>query len=113
MKPRNTILLAMLLAGGAWAQDAYDKMGPDMGADAHNAAKAEKTHWAKGVVRSVDVGKGEAMIAHEAVQSLGWPAMTMSFRVKDRALLGKFAPGKKVEFELAKQGQGYVVVGAK
>ncbi|MEW6313881.1 MAG: copper-binding protein [Pseudomonadota bacterium] len=113
MKTWSTILPAVLFAGSAWAQGVYDKMGPDMGAGLRNVAKAEKTHWAKGVVKSVNVEKGEAMISHEAVQSLGWPAMTMSFRVRDRALLGKFTPGKKVEFELAKQGQGYVVVGAR
>lgn len=51
--------------------------------------------------------------AHEPVTSLDWPIMTMSFAVKDRALLDKLAVGKKIEFEFVKEGRSYTVIGVK
>jgi Cu/Ag efflux protein CusF len=37
----------------------------------------------------------------------------MAFKVKDKALLNKFADGKEVEFEFAKQGERYVIESVK
>lgn len=40
---------------------------------------------------------------------MNWPAMTMAFKVKDKTMLDKFADGKEVEFEFAKQGKDFVI----
>jgi len=61
----------------------------------------------------VDPAGGKVTIAHGPVQTLKWPAMTMAFGVKDKALLGKLSSGKKVEFEFVKQGSDYVITSAK
>jgi Cu(I)/Ag(I) efflux system protein CusF len=51
-------------------------------------------------------------IAHGPVQSLNWPAMTMNFLVKDKALLDRLSSGKKVDFEFVQQGRDYVITSA-
>jgi Cu/Ag efflux protein CusF len=73
-----------------------------------NGAKAT-THKADAVVKDVDAANGKVTLAHEPVKSLGWPAMSMAFAVKDKTLLDKLAVGKKVHVEFNKQGDDYVV----
>jgi Cu(I)/Ag(I) efflux system protein CusF len=76
-------------------------------------AKAEQLHPAVAVVKTIDREGGKVTLAHEAVPSLQWPPMTMSFQVKDKALFDKLVVGKKVEVELAHQGENYVVAAVK
>ena len=78
------------------------------------SSKPDKaTHHAVGVVKAVDQTKGAVTFAHEPVKSLSWPSMTMSFQVKDKALLDKLPLGKKVSFEFVQQGNNYVVTAVK
>ncbi|WP_259657558.1 copper-binding protein [Escherichia coli] len=44
---------------------------------------------------------------------MGWPAMTMAFAVKDKALFDKLAVGSKVHVEFKKEADGYVVTSVK
>lgn len=67
------------------------------------------THKAVAVVKEVDAVNGKVTLAHEPIQSLKWPAMTMSFAVKDKSLFAKLKPGKKVHVDLVQQGSDYVV----
>lgn len=80
----------------------------------HQAKDAKAmTHKAVAVVKEVDAANGKVTLAHEAVKSLNWPAMTMGFAVKDKMLLDKLAVGKKVNVELKKEGSDYVVTAVK
>lgn len=80
----------------------------------HQAKDAKAmTHKAVAVVKEVDAANGKVTLAHEAVKSLNWPAMTMGFPVKDKMLLDKLAVGKKVNVELKKEGSDYVVTAVK
>jgi len=72
-------------------------------------AKAGETHTGKGTVKSVDAKKGTVSLAHEPVKSMNWPAMTMTFKAKDKAMLEKVKPGAKVEFSFEQSGKDYVV----
>jgi Cu(I)/Ag(I) efflux system protein CusF len=72
-----------------------------------------KTHKGIGTVKKIDAAAGRVTLAHEPIPSLKWPAMTMGFAVKDKALLGRFAQDKKVEFEFVQQGRDYVVTSVK
>jgi Cu(I)/Ag(I) efflux system protein CusF len=86
--------------------------GMDMkgaGADKKSEGKA---HKGVGTVKKVDPAAGKVTVAHGPIQSLKWPAMTMTFTVKDKALLGKFSPDKKVEFEFVQRGSDYVITSA-
>jgi Cu(I)/Ag(I) efflux system protein CusF len=67
------------------------------------------SYKASGTITKVDPVAGRVTIAHGPVQTLKWPAMTMTFGVGDKALLERARPGKKVEFEFAKQGSDYVI----
>jgi Cu(I)/Ag(I) efflux system protein CusF len=84
-----------------------DMKGMDKKADG-KASKAT-VHKTAGVVKAVDPSKGTVTLAHEPVKSLNWPAMTMSFAVKDKMLFDKLAVGKKVNVELQQDGADYVV----
>jgi Cu(I)/Ag(I) efflux system protein CusF len=62
-----------------------------------------------GIVRKVDAAQGKVTLQHEPIESLGWPAMTMAFRVKDGRLLASLEPGRKVRFAFVQQGPRYVI----
>ena len=65
------------------------------GMDAKGTAKSA-AHEADAVVKEFDAVQGKVTLAHGPVKSLGWPAMTMAFGVKDKALYDKLAVGAKV-----------------
>jgi len=62
-----------------------------------------------GVVRQVNAEAGKVKISHDPITALGWPAMTMYFRVKDKAVLQGVGPGDKVRFELEKDDKGMAI----
>ena len=71
------------------------------------------THKATGTVKTVDARAGTVTLDHAPVASLNWPAMTMSFQVKDKALMDTLGQGRKVEFEFEQRGKDYVITSAK
>jgi Cu/Ag efflux protein CusF len=86
----------------------------DMNKDQKADKKAEgKAHKGAGTVKKVDPARGKVTLAHGPIPSLKWSAMTMTFTVKDKSLLGKLAQDKKVEFEFVQQGSDYVITSVK
>lgn len=77
------------------------------------ADKGQTTHKTKGVVKKVDRKAGKVTLAHEPVKSMNWPAMTMTFQVKDKALLDKLAKDNKVEVEFEQRGKEHVITSVK
>ena len=71
--------------------------------------KTAATHKASATVKSADANAQVVRLDHAPVASLNWPAMTMSFKVKDKAMLDKLTVGKKVEVEFVQQGGDYVI----
>ncbi len=69
-----------------------------------------ETWRGSGEITAVDAARGELEMAHDPIPAIDWPAMTMGFEVRDPALLRGLKKGQKVEFELARAGEGYVVV---
>jgi len=115
----GVVLASILPVSGVLAQQKMDDMkGMDMkdmpmkNMPSGDQSKA-KTHQATGVVKNLDVAKGTVTFAHDPVKSLNWPAMSMTFGVKDKAMLDKLAVGKKFNFEFMQQGSGYVVTDVK
>lgn len=74
-------------------------------------APAPKMATARGTVLSVDPANSLVSIRHGAIPGLGWPAMTMSFQVRQPAMLRGLRPGLQVDFAVNAQRQGnhYVV----
>lgn len=64
---------------------------------------------AVGVVQQVKPEEGKVKINHEPIPALGWPQMSMYFRVKDKAVLEGIAAGDKVRFDLEKGPTGLVI----
>ena len=88
---RLVLIAAIALPGLAHAQ--HDDHA------AHQAAPAAAVE-ATGVVKKVDRKAGTAVIDHDPVKSLNGPAMTMTFKVPDPAVLAKLKPGAKVRFQI-------------
>ena len=82
------------------------------GTDTKGTAKST-AHEADAVVKEFDATQGKVTLAHGPVKSLGWPAMTMAFGVKDKALFNKLAVGAKVNVGFKKEGDDYVVTSVK
>lgn len=68
---------------------------------------------ATGTVRAVDLAQGTVRLSHDPIKSLNWPAMTMTFKAKDKAMLEKLKAGAKVEFSFEQSGKDYVITDIK
>jgi len=110
MKRQAAVFAAVALLFGFLPASLAQTSGHDMSAAGEPQGE---THKASGTVTKVDRIASKVTIAHGPVQSLKWPAMTMNFVVKDKALLGKLSSGKNIEFEFVQQGRDYVITSAK
>ena len=70
-------------------------------------------HKASGTVTKVDRERSRVTIKHGAVKSLDWPAMSMTFAVKEKALLENLQPGRNIDFQFVQQGKDYIITGVK
>lgn len=61
------------------------------------------------VVRSIDKANGKVNLTHDPIAALGWPRMTMFFRLKDSGVAEKVKEGDSVAFSLEKSASGYVI----
>ena len=113
----SVVLTVALPAGFAVAQQGMDcakgmdctTKGAGMNMAKNPGTSTPTTHTVKGVVKKIDTKASTVTLAHEPVNSLNWPAMTMGFKVADKMLLDKLAEGKKVEVELKQVGRDYVI----
>ena len=79
---------------------------PGASAAAPAAPAVAEEHRGRGVVVEVDADM--ITLNHEAIDSLKWPAMTMSFKLAD-GQLAQGLKGQAIEFGLVKKGDGYVI----
>jgi Cu/Ag efflux protein CusF len=107
VKSLTPLIAASVLAFASLNAQAADPHAGHMSMQA--AAPATKAHAGQGVVKKVDAKASQITLAHEAIASLEWPAMTMAFPVADAALLKGIKAGDKVSFELTmKDDQGVI-----
>jgi Cu(I)/Ag(I) efflux system periplasmic protein CusF len=103
--------LAHAQSPGTGGMDMKDDMkGMDMKSEKKGTSK---THKGSGTVSKVDSEKGTVTIAHGPIASMKWPAMTMTFKVKDKAMLDKLAKDQKVDFEFKEEGKDHVITAVK
>ena len=62
-----------------------------------------------GVIQQIDKANGKVKMTHEPIDALGWPGMTMVFRLKSGALADQVKEGDKITFSLEKSVSGYVI----
>ena len=108
------LVLAILATPAVAQTSGMNRM--DMKGMEKNAASeiaAGTAHRGTGVVKKVDSASGNITIAHEPIKTLGWPAMTMSFKAKDPMLLSEAKPGDHVQFTVVQSGKDYVITSIK
>lgn len=120
MKRAEIVLLSFLLTTvGASTAQADDMSGMDMKKpmpmtmDKKTDKAKVMTYTGSGIVKSVDKAKGTVTLAHGPIVALHWPAMTMSFNVKDASLFDRLTVGKQVDFTFNEESGGYVVISVK
>ena len=110
MKRLAFALCAAALASPAFAQMKGMDMKDDMkGMDMKPEKGKSQTHKGSGTVTKVDPATSTVTISHGPVQSMKWPAMTMTFKAKDKAVLDKVKQGAKVEFSFVQSGKDYII----
>lgn len=101
---RNIVVAAFVIAFGAPAAHAQAMKDMPMGKSS-DAVKSEPgkqaaTHNGVGIVKNVDTAKGTVTLEHEAIPTIPWNAMTMTFPAADKKSLQGIKPGEKVHFQL-------------
>lgn len=102
-------LAATLLAMPVFAATA--QMAPNMPGMQHDAKPADAQGI--GVVKAIDTANGTITLQHEAIASIQWPAMTMTFKVASPDLLKTVKVGDKVQFGLHPDGMNSTVTSIK
>jgi Cu/Ag efflux protein CusF len=114
MKAR-TALVAMLLSATlspAWAEGQNTLAGMHGMDHGHGSGTTAGSASSQGVIRKIDAVAGKITLRHGELAGLGMPAMTMTFGVKDKALLRGFKAGDKVSFRVDRSTDGNMTVGA-
>lgn len=96
-------------AGEAKSMEGTAAMG--MGKSAGDSAGKSRPDrvTGTGVVQAIDKPNGKVKLTHDPIAALGWPRMTMFFRLQASALAEKVKEGDAVDFSLAKSASGYVI----
>ena len=127
---RLTLALAATLSTPALAEQSqadHDHSAPEgmaqhmqmmqgMNASAPAAAApsgAQSEHQTFGVVRKIDLANGKITLRHGPIPALGMGAMTMNYRVRDKALLDGLKAGDTVEFSAKQIDGAYTVTSLK
>lgn len=107
---KNLVWIALLAAAGAGSAIAQQKSNGQHLMLAQAPSAAQKTGTGTGLIQQIDREKGAITIKHGPVQGgLSMMAMTMTFPVKDRAMLSNLQPLQKVDFELTYDGGNYTI----
>jgi len=104
------MLFAAIGAGSAFAHHEFGGQHPGQ---AQAPAAGQKTGKGTGLIQQIDREKGAVTIKHGPLQGINMPGMTMSFLVKDKAMLSNLQPLQKVDFELTYDGKRYLIINIK
>ncbi|WP_175818797.1 copper-binding protein [Burkholderia sp. BCC0419] len=86
---------ALVFSAASYA--AGDMAGMDMSGGAKQGA-ATAPRMSHGEIRKVDTAAGKLTIKHGPLENLGMDAMTMTFKVKDPAMLSQVKAGDTIDF---------------
>ena len=93
----------------AYAADMSGMPGMSPQPNPSKQSAATSSHVATGTITSVNQEARTVTLDHGPVGSLGWPAMTMAFSVKDDVAMSVLAPGQAVKFEFTQADGRYIV----
>jgi len=110
---KNLLLITLLAAVGAGSAFAHHESGGQHSGQAQAPTASQKTGKGTGLIQQIDRDKGVITIKHGPLQGINMPGMTMSFLVKDKAMLANLQPLQKVDFELTYDGRQYLITNIK
>ena len=105
-------IASVLLAVSAFATAQQASPNVTDMTDMQHEVNATDAH-SVGVVKAVDTATGSITLQHEAIASIGWPAMTMAFKVAAPELLKAAKVGDKVQFTIHPDGMNSTVTSIK
>ena len=94
-----------LASTAAFAQQMDPNMPGMVGTQATKPTEAQGV----GIVKAIDATKGTITLQHQAITAIGWPAMTLTFKVDPPTLLTKVKVGESVRFTLHPAGMASTV----
>jgi Cu(I)/Ag(I) efflux system periplasmic protein CusF len=107
---RNAIVIATLIFGAGLAFQAGANDSHQHHAAPPSKPAAANGAWTDGEVRKVDKAAGKLTIKHGPMPKFDMPAMTMAYRVKDKAVLEQLKPGDKIRFDADGVGGEFTVL---
>jgi Cu(I)/Ag(I) efflux system membrane fusion protein len=81
----------------------------DMTMDMQKDMPASKMVTGKGVLRELMPAERKINMSHEPIPELGWPDMTMDFRLDEGVSLEGLKPGQAVEFDMVEKDDAYII----
>ncbi|MGC3874583.1 copper-binding protein [Halomonas sp. GXIMD04776] len=78
------------------------------GSEMHQSMNAQMAQG-QGTVKALHPEKQEVILTHGPIESFGWPAMTMPFKVADSASMKELSVGDEVRFEIKKSGNDITI----
>ena len=122
MKIYTPLVVASAVALAACGQSTDDTQGADagtaaqsnsmsgmqgVGAGAQSAEPTGQMHSGNGDI--TEISSDSVTVSHGPVDSIGWPAMTMTFRASSANLLQGLSVGDPVDFQFQQAGDQYVL----
>ncbi len=99
--------IMMFAAVSAGTASAHHESGGQHSGPVQAPAVSQKVGTGTGLIQQIDKERGAVTIKHGPLQGLNMMGMTMTFLVKDKAMLSSLQPLQKVDFELTYDGSKY------
>ncbi len=106
---KGLVLATLVAAISADAAFAHHEAGRQPPTQTQAPAADHKIGKGTGLIQQVDREKGTVTIKHGPLQGIKMPAMTMSYLVKDKAMLSNLWSPQTVDFELTYDGKSYLI----
>ncbi len=106
---KNVFLITLLMSAGAGTTFAHHEAGGKPSGQAQAPAASQKIGKGTGLIQQIDREKGTVTIKHGPLQGIKMPGMTVSYLVKDKAMLSNLWSPQTVDFELTYENGIYVI----
>ncbi len=99
-----------LIDSEASMRASLNRMSDPQDAESSDASDSSaKAVSGNGVIQEINADENTVNLKHEAIDALGWPAMTMDFSVMPDVDLSKLSVNEGVMFQLEKHGDSYMI----
>ena len=113
LKPGEEVVLSgqFLIDSEASLKGVLARLGADTAANPVEQDPAAPTVAGTGTVKDVDAIEGTVTLAHDPMPAMQWPAMTMTFKLRNPRAASALKPGAQVSFALKREPEGsdYVI----